>query len=183
MVECKGVISIDRIVYKDIVQNLKNGEIDSLIEWIDVRKSKLYKMAWAYLRNHGDVEDVFHNTIIKVVENIDKLKKQEAFESWFISILLNECRKILRDKRRILPSEEIEILNNQTSPSSYDSKADLINGLKSIDEGYKELIILKYYSGYSQKEIAEILDIPLGTVKTKIFRGLRALRDLLGREE
>lgn len=182
MVEGKGVIPIDEAVYKDIVQSLKKGEVEPLIEWIDVRKSKLYKMAWAYLRNHGDVEDVFHNTIIKVVENISKLKKQEAFESWFISILLNECRKILRDKRRLLPSEEIEIINN-TSPYTYDIKVDLINGLKSIDDGYKELIILKYYSGYSQKEIAEILDMPLGTVKTKIFRGLRELRELLGKEE
>lgn len=182
MVEGKGVIPIDETVYKDIVQSLIKGEVEPLIEWIDARKSKLYKMAWAYLRNHGDVEDVFHNTIIKVVENIGRLKKQEAFESWFISILLNECRKILRDKRRLLPSEEIEIINN-TSPNTYDIKVDLINGLKSIDDGYKELIILKYYSGYSQKEIAEILDMPLGTVKTKIFRGLRELRELLGKEE
>lgn len=181
--EGKGVISMGEVVCGDMVQSLKEGDVDCLIEWIDVRRSKLYKMAWAYLRDHGEVEDVFHNTIIKVVDNISNLKKQEAFESWFISILLNECRKMLRDKRRILPTEEIESINNGTSSGEFDTKVDLINGLRSIDEGYKELIILKYYSGYSQQEIAKIMDMPLGTVKTKIYRGLRALRDLLGKEE
>jgi RNA polymerase sigma-70 factor (ECF subfamily) len=172
-VEAKGAILMDEVEYKGIVQNIKQGDVDWLIEWIDDKKSKLYKMAWAYLRNHADVEDVFHNTIIKVLENIDKLKSEEAFESWFISILLNECRKILRDKKRILPYEEIEVTNNNINSGTYDTKVDLINGLGDIDEGCKELIILKYYSGYSQKEIAEILDMPLGTVKQKFLEALR----------
>lgn len=92
-----------------MARSIKKGKVDTLLEWIDVNKNKLYKMSWAYLKNHSDVEDVFHNAIIKVMENADKLKKEEAFEAWFISILLNECRKVLRDNKRVLPAEDIEI--------------------------------------------------------------------------
>jgi len=166
-----------------LVRKIKKGNVDSLLQWVDINKQKLYKIGWAYLKNHADIEDVFYNTIIKAIENISKLKSEEAFEAWFVSILLNECRKILRDKKRIIPTDEIEFNNEAYSSDEQLEKYDLINGLKSIDEEYKELIILKYYSGYSQKEIAEILNMPLGTVKTKIFRGLKVLKAVFGRED
>ena len=177
-----SILEIEKDEHKGVAQRIKNGDVDCLIQWIGIKKSKLYKMAWSYLRNHADVEDVFHNTIIKVMENADKLRNEEAFEGWFISILLNECRRVLRDKKRVEPTEEIEYRNNNKGSGEEDTRVDLMNGLKGIDEDYRRLIILKYYGGYSQREIAEILNMPLGTVKTKIFRGLRALRDVLRRE-
>lgn len=184
--ECKETISIEKFeknAYKELVSSIKGGNADCLIDWINEKKSKLYKIAWAYLRNHADVEDVFHNTILKVIENSGKLKSEEAFESWFISILMNECRKILRERKRVQPEEEVEFRGGNRNPGEEDYRVDIANGLKNIDEEYKEMIVLKYYSGYSQKEISEIMHVPLGTVKTKIFRGLRALRDVLGRED
>ena len=165
-----------------IAKGIKGGNIEVLLQWIDTNKQKLYRMCWSYLKNNTDVEDVFHNTIIKVVENIDKLKNEQAFERWFVSILLNECRKILRDRRKVQPLSYIELSDTACSPEEQAENLDLINGLKNINDEYKELIILKYCSGYSQKEIAEILHMPLGTVKTKIFRGLRRLREILRRE-
>lgn len=172
----------DEIDASIIAKSMKRGNIEVLLQWIDANKQKLYRMSWSYLKNNTDVEDVFHNTIIKVVENINKLQNEQAFERWVISILLNECRKILRDRRKVQPSDYIELSDTACSLEEQAESLDLIDGLKSIDEKYKELIILKYYSGYSQKEIAEILNMPLGTVKTKIFRGLKMLRKILRRE-
>jgi RNA polymerase sigma-70 factor (ECF subfamily) len=166
-----------------VVKSVKKGKVDTLLEWIDLNKDKLYRISWAYLKNHADIEDVFHNTIIKVMENAHKLNKEEAFEAWFISILLNECRKILRNNKRMVPTEEVEISECICASEEENIKLELTEGLKKIDEEYKDLIVLKYYCGYSQKEIADILDMPLGTVKTKLFRGLRVLRDILGRED
>lgn len=181
--EAKGVCYMGEIKkYKDIVEGLKKGEISLIFDWVDINKTKLYRIAWAYLRNYADVEDAFHNTIIKVIENIKKLNNDDAFEAWFISILLNESRIILRHRKRVVPSEEVEANNCFSDIDNEDTKFDLIRGLKSIEEEYKDVIILKYYSGYSQKEIAEILNMPIGTVKTKIYRGLKALRKVLGRE-
>ena len=55
-----------------IAKSMKVGNIEVLLQWIDSNKQKLYRMSWSYLKNNTDVEDVFHNTIIKVVENINK---------------------------------------------------------------------------------------------------------------
>lgn len=165
-----------------IVKSIKRGNLEILMQWIDINKQKLYRMSWSYLKNNADVEDVFHNTIIKVAQNINKLQNEQAFEGWVISILLNECRKLLRDRRKVQPSEYIELGTTTCNLEDQAESLDLIDGLRSIDEEYKELITLKYCSGYSQKEIAEILNMPLGTVKTKIFRGLKMLREILRKE-
>ena len=111
--------------------------------------------------------------MISAYENIKSLRKLDSFETWFISILLNECRKMLRDRKRVIPEEKIEIHGN------YRDQYNFFEEINRIDEIYKEVVILKYVSGYSQEEIAKILDIPIGTVKSRIYRGLRDLRKLL----
>ncbi len=111
--------------------------------------------------------------MILAYENIRALRKTDYFETWFISILLNECKKSLRDRKRVIPEENIEIHGN------YDDEYNFFEEINGIDEIYKEVVILKYISGYTQEEISEILDIPVGTVKSRIYRGLRDLRKLL----
>ena len=61
----------------------------------------------------------------------------------------------------------------------YIEEYDFFQELNSIDDIYKEVIVLKYISGYTQEEIADILDIPIGTVKSRIYRGLKELRKLI----
>lgn len=174
---------IDEMDISMVIKSIKRGKVEILLQWIDENKQKLYRLCWSYLKNESDIEDVFHNTIIKVVEEINNLQKEQAFQSWFITIMLNECRKTLRYRRKVQPSEYVEIDIKDSDSENQVERLDLIDGLNQIQEEYKELIILKYYSGYSQKEIAEMLDMPLGTVKTKLFRGLKILKDILRRED
>lgn len=111
--------------------------------------------------------------MIIAYENITSLRKPDMFQTWFISILLNECRKSLRDRKRVIPEEDIEMHGN------YKDQYNFFEEINGIDEIYKEVVVLKYISGYSQEEIGKILDIPIGTVKSRIYRGLRDLRKLL----
>jgi RNA polymerase sigma-70 factor (ECF subfamily) len=164
------IINLDS---KRLVEEIKHGKVDTLIDWIDRNKDRFYKIAWSYLCNHEDIKDVFQNTLIKVYGNIDTLKNINYFETWYISILINECRQSLRSRKKEIVQENIEF---------YDCHIDQYNffqEISSIDEIFKEAIILKYISGYSQKEISRILDIPIGTVKSRIYRGLRELEGLL----
>ncbi len=141
--------------------------------WILERKDKFYKIAWSYVYNHEDIEDILQNTMIKAYEKVNTLKNIRFFETWFISILINECRQILRNREKELLQKDIEI---------YDYHIDEYNFFQeiySIDEIFREAVVLKYIVGYSQEEISKILDIPIGTVKSRIYRGLKELRILL----
>lgn len=158
---------------KRLVNKIKKGQLQFLVQWIDGNKDKLYKISWSYLYNHADIEDVFQDTLIKVYENINTLKNANYFESWYISILINECRKKLRHRKKEVLKESIDY------DEYYIDEYNFFQELNSIDEIYKEAIVLKYISGYTQEEIANILDIPLGTVKSRIYRGLKSLRRLI----
>ncbi len=164
------IIKLDN---KILVKKVKSGDLESLMHWVMEGKDKFYKIAWSYVYNHQDIEDIFQNTIIKVHEKINTLKDIELFETWFISILINECRQCLRNRRKQFLQEDIEI---------HDYHMDEYNFFKEInfiDEVFREVIILKYIVGCSQKEISNVLDIPIGTVKSRIYRGLRELKSLL----
>lgn len=158
---------------KRLVKKIKNGELSALADWINERKDKLYKISWSYLYNHDDIEDVFQDTILKVYENINSLKESNYFETWFIKILINGCRDTLRNRKREIIQEDIDFCDYLMD--EYNSFLEI----NSIQEIYREVIILKYISGYSQEEISEILGIPIGTVKSRIYRGVGELRKLL----
>lgn len=108
--------------------------------------------------------------MIKVYENISTLKNEDYFETWYISILINGCRQNLRNRKKEILKEDIKY------EEYHKDEYNFFEELHSLDEIFKEVIVLKYISGYSQKEIGEILDIPLGTVKSRIYRGLRELK-------
>lgn len=158
---------------KQLVNKIKKGQLQFLVQWLEDNKDKLYKISWSYLYNHADIEDVFQDTLIKVYENVHTLKNPNYFESWYISILLNECRKKLRENKKEVLKENVE--NDEYHIDQY----DFFQELNSIDDIYKEVIVLKYISGYTQEEISNILDIPIGTVKSRLYRGLRELRKLI----
>lgn len=165
------IIQLDN---RRIVKKIKKGELDCLLSWMMARKDKLYKIGWSYLYNHEDIEDIFQNTLLKASENINSLKKPDYFETWFISIFINECRKLLRERKREIINGEIKL------EGYYTDEYNFFQEINSIDEIYIEVIVLKYISGYSQEEISEILNIPLGTVKSRIYRGLKNLRERIG---
>lgn len=142
-----------------------------LVDWIQDRKSKLYKIAWSYLYNYQDIEDVFQDTLIKVYENIDNLREEKYFETWYITILINECRGKLRKRKR--EALEEDIIYEEYHIDEY----QFFEELNLLDEKHREVIVLKYISGYTQEEIGKILDIPIGTIKSRIYRGLKELRN------
>lgn len=160
-----------------MLKKIKEKDIDAVLSWFEARKSKFYKIGWAYLKNHHDVEDVFHNTILKVHDHIDKLKQDRYFETWVTSIFINECRDLYRrNKRR---QQEAAIEGNEAGQHPSD-RLDVLDALEQVDEKFREPILLKYIQGFSQEEIAGILGLPLGTVKSRIYRGLLILRKEYG---
>ena len=159
-----------------LMKKIKKQDMNAVIDWFDTRKSKFYKIGWAYLKSHHDVEDVFHNTIIKVHDKIGQLKEEKYFETWVTSIFINECRSIYRKRKQ----NEVTSLEATEDMSQLESKMEVLEGLDQLDEKYKEIIILKYMKDYSQEEIADIYKLPIGTVKSRLYRGLVMLRKIIG---
>lgn len=136
----------------------------------------LYRVASTQLRQQADREDAVQECLRKAWEKRHHLRDERYLQTWVIRILLNECRNIQRRTNRILPTEEVPAL--QHHQEEHPLKAALLQ----LERRYRVPILLHYLEGYSVAEVAAILRVPQGTVKTWLSRGRKALKEILNEE-
>lgn len=158
---------------KSYVVKAKNGDMIAFLSLINENKLDIYKVAKGILHNEEDIEDAIQNTVIKTFENIKTLKQDEFFETWMIRILINECNNIIRKNRRALPFKESIVVE---SYNDIYEKLDLINAIGSLNEELKVITHLYYFEGMSTVEIARTLNIPEGTVRSRLARARKKLK-------
>lgn len=161
----------------ELVKKAKQGNKDALVQLIMAKKNDYYRLAYVYLRNKDEALDVMSEMIIILYEKIYLLKKEEVFYSWSKTILVNICKKKIQKNKKIIPFDEIH-------DSGYDEdfkedKLMLENYLKKLSEKQQDVIRLRYFLDMDYQSISEILDIPLGTVKSRIAKALEKLKDSL----
>ena len=135
-----------------------------------------FAVTYLILGNSADSEDAMSQAVLRAFENRGKLKKRESFRAWFLQILRHEAYNLLRKRRRLTPVEE---LPEEAAPAGDDAgRLDLQTALQEISEDQRTALLLQQ-EGYDLNEIGRILDVPVGTVKSRISRAKRTLRTLL----
>lgn len=167
--------------------NLGKMEEAEFLELLEGRLKILYKIAYSYFKNEESASDAVQDAIVTAYKNIYKLKDKDKFNSWITTILVNKCRETLRRNKIIVFQQydtkviDAKILNEAKDVSDYEkieNKMYLINLLNKIDEKYRDVIRLKYFGDYKLEEISTILDIPLGTVKSRLNFAIKKLKKL-----
>ena len=166
-------------------QENKNSEFLKLLEG---RLQVLYRIAYSYYKDKDKASDAVQDSILIAYKNITMLKDKGKFNSWITTILVNCCRESLRRDNKIHFEEYEEKVidigrlyekNGTNSFSNIDDKLYILNILQSLDEKYSEVIRLKYLGDYTLAEISTILDIPVGTVKSRLNVGIKQLKSLM----
>ena len=144
------------------------GDKEAFKRLIETYKKYLYNVAIAILGNDDDSGDAIGETIIKAYENIATLREPKFFKTWITRILINESKKILISRRKVIQMESY--VEEEISTDTYDKEEnmDLKKALNSLSKGHREVIMLFYYNDLKINEIAEILNIPEGTVKSRL---------------
>ena len=167
-----------------IIKKAQNGDISSFEALIEMQKVQMYKTAKAILKNEDDVCDAIQETLISAYKNIANLKNENYFKTWIIRITINKCYDIIQKNN--LNSEKNEktvFYEEDKSTGSIETKMDLEYALKQIDEDRRVVTVLYYYDDIPVKEISKILDIPPGTVKSKLSRARDDLYNILKEKE
>lgn len=138
-------------------------------------KKDFYILASTILKNSADAEDAVSNAILKGFENLDQLKDSRKFKQWMLMITKNEALK-LKKKRFDLPGDEMMETLIKPTQDHYDELWDVIQKMK---EEYRLAIVLFYYGNLSIRDIADILNLPAGTVKSRLSRGKEQLKQAL----
>ncbi len=135
-----------------------------------------FAVAYLILGNRADCEDAMSEAILRAYQNRRKLKKRESFRAWFLQILRHEAYTLLRKRRRVQPMEE---LPEEAAPEKDAAgRLDLQTALREISEDQRTALLLQQ-EGYELAEIGQILDVPVGTVKSRISRAKSTLRTIL----
>lgn len=149
---------------------------DVFVEEVRNVKRAAFGTAFLILKNTSDCEDAMSAAIVKAYEHRGKLKKRSSFRAWFLQILRNECYTVLRERRKVFETDEIPNENPVVRDSA--QVLDLQAALTRLPEQSRTALYLKE-QGYTIEEIAEIMDMPAGTVKSRISRAKETLRTIL----
>ena len=152
---------------------------ESYLSFITDYKSIMFKIAYGYLLTEADAMEAVDEAVYLGYANMKQLKEPEYLKTWLTRILINECHKILRNRKRVTVSGEIpEIASDDTRISM-----TLRSAVEELPEDLKEIIILRYFADYSVKDTAAFLDLPQGTVATRSKKALELLKaDLISME-
>lgn len=137
-------------------------------------KESLFFTAKSILKNDTDAEDAVCNAVMKAFENFSQLKEIDYFKSWITRIVINEAYMICRKNKNVQFMDEM-----LTEPSYNDYHDEMMEIINSLDEEFRTVIILFYYNDIPVKDIAEYLGIAVGTVKSRLNRGRKMLKELI----
>ena len=142
-------------------------------------RQRLYRTAYLYLGSEADALEAVDEAVYQALRALKKLREPEHFETWLTRILLNECHRELRRRKRVAGEDA---LPDTAGPDAYDA-LPLKEAIRRLPEELRAVVILRFFTGYTQAETAAALDIPQGTVATRQRRALALLRLELGEEE
>ena len=168
-----------------IIAGCRKGDAECFSEVVDKYASRLYGYFYRLTGNRDVSDDLLSELFVKLVEKISSFK-DGSFESWLFRIASNIFHDFLRAKQRrqrLLNVQKQHLKTETQEPMmSEDDKVDMLQRqLANLDEDTKELIMLRFYSQLSFKEIAVIRAEPIGTTLSKLHRGVKRLRELMGR--
>lgn len=142
---------------------------------ICAHETSMYRYALGVLKNPADAEDAVGETVLKAYAHLTQLKKPERFKAWLMSILTNEIRTMLSRRNRMDLSEDM----NQYEQKIPEKDKTLWYLVMELPREFRDIVILYYYEGFQTKEIAQMLKLSEGTVKSRLSRARGKLKTAL----
>jgi len=146
---------------------------------VHAMQERLYRIAYGQLRGEQDRKDAVQEAILKAWKSRGRLRDKAYFETWLIRILINECHNIQRAGRWFFPMEKLPE-QPYVEKRIDGSDADLREAVLKLPMKLRLPVMLHYIEGYTTGEVADILHVPVGTVRSRLKKAREALKEELG---
>ena len=178
---------------EELVERFQSGDPSAFDVLVRRWERKVQGAIYRLVGPGEDVRDLTQETLLKAYRGLRTFKKEARFSSWLYQIAVNVCRdRMRRGRGRSYVSFDELAETGQTRGEAGPSALELIEArdlsrqvaaaVAALPEEQREVVVLKEYQGLTFLEIAEALDVPLSTVKTRLYRGLGQLRQQLVRQ-
>lgn len=155
---------------RDVKQKLTNS------------RTRLYRLAYSWCHVHDIADDLVQETMAKALKNIKQLRDHAVLDSWLYGILNNCWRDYLRSKRELDDIDDFILLSEDTPEKAFE-RQDLTRiiqkQMEQLNIGQRQVLSLVDLQGCSYEEVSRILDIPMGTVMSRLARARKQLADAL----
>lgn len=150
---------------------------ERLIQYILENQDRFYRLAYSYTRHQEDALDAVQSAVCKALEAHENIKNADAIKTWFYRILINECLAILKKRSRVVLTADAVEQEEVYYEKGYEQGGDIEQELEKLEKDVQGIIKLRFFEEMSLKEIAGVTGFNLSTVKTKLYRGLKLLKE------
>jgi len=173
----------------ELIRKCRGGDARFFEPLVRAYEGPGLRVATGMLGNVEDARDALQEAFVKVFRNLARFDTRRAFGPWFYQILRNQCRDMIR-ARGSRGAREVRDERLEARPADYEAGPErareraaarelLWRGLERVGEDHREILVLKELEGFRYPEIAEILEIPEGTVASRLYHARRALKSAL----
>jgi RNA polymerase sigma-70 factor (ECF subfamily) len=173
--EVSQSVSLDR----ELQQRIRNGDNNAFGELYTRHKQPVYVYCTRFVGHDGTAEDVFQDVFIGMLERIRNGSEIENVAAYLMRSARNRCLNVLRDRKFPVDIADVEDRLGHDSAVEFDAHDALQGAMREIPDENREALVLCEYGGYSYEEIARMTEVPLTTVRKRIFRARQKLRELL----
>jgi len=175
------------------IEGFNKGQ--KLLSLIDMYKNQVYRLCYRLTNNEFDADDLFQDTWVRVVRNIDSYYKNKSFETWIYTITINLYKDRYRKQKRwmniikdFFTNEKKDFELSKVPLDKFHPESLLIDKectkeleafLNGLPDNYRIPVILYYFKEMNYNQISDVLDIPVGTVKSRLSRGIHKLKKAL----
>lgn len=159
-----------------------DDKYECIVSCITENQERYYRLAYSYVKDRDSALDVVQNSVLRALQNCHKLNESAAVKIWLYRIVVNESIRYIGKNKREMPSEAPEGIESVYTERAYDRDDTVYKAVSKLPEEMRTVIVLRYFEELSLKEIAEITDTNLNTVKTRLYSSHRRLRKFLEEE-
>jgi RNA polymerase sigma-70 factor, ECF subfamily len=171
-----------------LVQRIQNGDSKAFEQLMDAYETRVYRLALRFTGNVPDAEDVTLEIFHGVYRSIGRFRGNSALGTWIYRIAMNHCLEYRRKKRLdVVPYDEeiqLQCTNWESDPVAVAQKQELSEqveaAINSLSPMHREVVVLHELQGLTYQEVAATLNVPVGTVKSRLSNAFKRLREQLG---
>lgn len=149
-----------------------------IVTYLIENQNKFYRLAYSYVQNKEDALDIVQNAVCKALEHYGSLRNEEAIHTWVFRIVVNESLGALKRRKTVYLEDYVQE-HGFYEEKGFEVEDDLYDQINRLNEDTQNIIKLRFYEDLSLKEIAQVMDMNLNTVKAKLYRGLETLKILI----
>ena len=152
-----------------LVDHILNGQTD------------FYRLAVSYVKNRDAALDVVQEAIVKALSKVDTVREPAYLKTWFYRILINEAMNHFRRNRNLVSLEEV-MADRAAEPRDPGERLDLYDAIDRLSFPEQTVVKLRYFEDMKLEEIAQATGANLNTVKSRLYKAIRKLKDMTGEE-